>query len=219
MEKLKTTTIALADDHILLRGALATLVNSFDNCRVITQANTGKELIGEIESGIVPDIVLLDLNMPDMNGYDTARWLLDHHPEIHILMLTMYDTEQTLLRLLNLGVKGFLRKDVHPGELKQAIDAVIRSGFYYSHNSTGKLLNLFRKDGMNNFQLRHTLLHDTEIIFLKMICSEMTYKEIASRMKLNPRSIDNLRDNLFTKLDVKSRVGLVMYAIRHGIYL
>ncbi len=219
MEKLKTTTIALADDHILLRGALATLVNSFDNCRVITQANTGKELIGEIESGIVPDIVLLDLNMPDMNGYDTARWLLDHHPEIHILMLTMYDTEQTLLRLLNLGVKGFLRKDVHPGELKQAIDSVIHSGFYYSHNSTGKLLNLFRKDGMNNFQLRHTLLHDTEIVFLKMICSEMTYKEIAARMKLNPRSIDNLRDNLFTKLDVKSRVGLVMYAIRHGIYL
>ncbi len=219
MEKLKTTTIALADDHILLRGALATLVNSFDNCRVITQANTGKELIGEIESGIVPDIVLLDLNMPDMNGYDTARWLLDHHPEIHILMLTMYDTEQTLLRLLNLGVKGFLRKDVHPGELKQAIDSVIHSGFYYSHNSTGKLLNLFRKDGMNNFQLRHTLLHDTEIVFMKMICSEMTYKEIAARMKLNPRSIDNLRDNLFTKLDVKSRVGLVMYAIRHGIYL
>jgi DNA-binding NarL/FixJ family response regulator len=216
MEK-KMTTIALADDHVLLRNALASLINEFQNCRVVLQATTGKELVDQIKSGIKPDIVILDLNMPEMSGYEVAEWLQKNHPEISILMLTMYDTELTLIRLLQLGVKGFLKKDVHPSELKQAIESVIECGYYYSHNTTGKLVNLFRK-GVDSLQtIQKTLLNETELEFLKCACTENTYKEIALTMKLNPRSVDNLRDNLFVKLDVKSRVGLAMYAIKHGI--
>jgi two-component system, NarL family, invasion response regulator UvrY len=112
MEK-KMTTIALADDHVLLRNALASLLNEFQNCKVILQADSGKQLIEQIKRGIVPDIVLLDLNMPEFGGYETAEWLQKNHPGINILMLTMYDTELTLIRLLQLGVKGFLKKYVH----------------------------------------------------------------------------------------------------------
>ena len=209
--------VALADDHILLRNALATLIEKFENCKVIMQVSNGQELIAEISKTNLPDVVLLDLNMPGMDGFQSATWLRDHHPSIHVLMLTMYDSELTLIRLLQAGVKGFLKKDIHPNELKYAIHSVMENGYYYSHNATGKLLNLFRNNSESHSKLNKTMLTEIDIRFLQLSCSEMTYKEIAQEMKLNPRGVDNLRDNLFTKLDVKSRVGLAMYAIRHGL--
>lgn len=213
----KLAKIALADDHILLRNSLANLINDFGNCKVILQANSGKDLVDQITSGNIPEIVLLDLNMPDMDGYETASWLQINYPEIHILMLSMYDTDLALIRLLQYGVKGFLKKDVHPSELKFALDSIIESGYYYSHNTTGKLVNLFRKNNDSNYLIQKTLLNETEISFLKLVTTEDTYKEIAQKMGLNPRSVDNLRDHLFTKLEVKSRVGLAMYATKHGL--
>jgi DNA-binding NarL/FixJ family response regulator len=209
--------VALADDHVLLRNALASLIDSFENCKVIMQASSGIDCINCIKSGNIPDVLLLDLNMPNMDGYDTAKWIQENLPSVYILMLTMYDTEQAMIRLLQAGVNGFLKKDIHPSELKFAINAVIQSGYYYSHNTTGKLVNLFRKNQDNHHELQKAMLSETELCFLKHACSELTYKEIAGAMDLNPRAVDNLRDNLFTKLDVKSRVGLAMYSIRHGI--
>lgn len=217
MNKDSFIKVALADDHILLRNALASLIDKFENCKVVIQVSSGKELIGEIPKSNLPDVILLDLNMPGMNGFETAVWLRDTHPGIHVLMLTMYDSELTLIRLLQSGVKGFLKKDIHPNELQYAIRSVMENGYYYSHDATGKLLNLFRNNSETHSRLNKTLLTEIEIRFLQLSCSEMTYKEIAQQMKLNPRGVDNLRDNLFTKLDIKSRVGLAMYAIRHGL--
>jgi two-component system invasion response regulator UvrY len=209
-------TVALADDHILLRNALAGLIDNFGNCKVIIQASNGNELIEAIKNGKIPKVAILDLNMPEKNGYETAKWLKDNYPEIEVLMLTMYDSDLALIRLLQVGVKGFLKKDIHPSELKFAIKSVAEEGYYYSHNATGKLVNLFRK-GKESSAMQKAVLTEIEISFLKLCASEMTYKEIAQVMKLNPRAVDNLRDNLFTKLDVKSRVGLVMYAMKHGV--
>ena len=215
-EPLIEITVALADDHILLRNALAALINNFGDCKVIIQASNGNELIEAIRNGKIPKVAILDLNMPEKNGYDTAKWLHDNYPEIEILMLTMYDSDLALIRLLQVGVKGFLKKDIHPSELKFAIKSVAEEGYYYSHNATGKLVNLFRK-GKESSAMQKAVLNEIELSFLKSCASEMTYKEIAQIMKLNPRAVDNLRDNLFTKLDVKSRVGLVMYAMKHGV--
>jgi DNA-binding NarL/FixJ family response regulator len=217
MNKGNSIKVALADDHVLLRTALASLIANFDNCKIVIQASNGKELIKEISNTNIPDVILLDLNMPEMNGFETATWLRDNHPAINVLMLTMYDSELSLIRLLQAGVKGFLKKDIHPKELQFAIHSVIENGYYYSHNATGKLLNLFRSQSEMTHTLEKTMLNETEIRFLQLSCSEMTYKEIAQQMNLNPRGVDNLRDNLFTKLEVKSRVGLAMYAIRHGL--
>ena len=209
--------VSLADDHVLLRNALATLINSFGDCRVIHHSGTGKELISSIQEGIKPDVVILDLNMPEMDGFDTANWMQKNHPEIHVLMLTMYDSELSLIRLLQAGVKGFLKKDIHPNELKFAINSVIQSGYYYSNHTTGKLVNLFRNQPEGNMSLHKAMLSNQEVQFLKLVCTDMTYKEVAQKMGLNPRSVDSLRDQLFNKLDVKSRVGLAMVAIRHGV--
>ena len=217
MKKDDLIHVALADDHILLRNALASLIDRFENCKVVMQASNGKELTTAIAKDNLPHVVLLDLNMPEMNGFETATWLRDNYPSIQVLMLTMYDSELTLIRLLQAGVKGFLKKDIHPSELKYALHSVIENGYYYSHNATGKLLNLFRINAASGSILDKSMLTEIEIKFLQLSCSELTYKEIAQEMKLNPRGVDNLRDNLFTKLDVKSRVGLAMYAIRHGL--
>lgn len=209
--------VAMADDHLLLRNALASLIDSFGDCKVIYHTSTGKDLIEKMSAGPLPDVAVLDLNMPGMDGFETAEWMQKNLPEVHVLMLTMYDSELSLIRLLQIGVKGFLKKDIHPDELKFAIHSVIQSGYYYSNHTTGKLVNLFRNKADSCNRVQKAMLSDDEVQFLRMACSDLTYKEIAQKMQLNPRSVDTLRDQLFVKLDVKSRVGLVMIAVRHGI--
>ncbi len=208
--------IALIDDHILVRNALTVVIDSFEECVVVNQSGNGKEMITAFLSGTVPDIAILDLNMPVMDGLETADWLHKNFPKVHILMLTMYDSELSLIRLLQKGIKGFLKKNSHTSELKFAILSIMQSGFYYSNHITGKLINLFYGDKKSEIPLQRTMLTDREIEFLKLSCSDLTYKEIAKTMKLNIRSIDSLRNHLFAKLDVRSRVGLVMVAIKNG---
>ena len=216
--KNETIKVALADDHILLRNALASMINKNEKFKVIFEASDGKELIEQLKSNLIPDVVILDLNMPHMNGYETANFLNKNYPEVKTLMLTMYDSELALIRLLKVGVKGFMKKDIHPTELLFAIESVYKNGYYYSPQTSSKLASLFRDDDSINF-IDKIMLNESEINFLKLVCTEMTYKEIASELNLNPRSIDSMRDNLFTRLDIKSRVGLAMFAIKHGIVI
>lgn len=207
--------VAMVDDHVLLRNALSSLINNSGKCKVIFEASNGKELITQLDNKNFPDVVILDVNMPEMDGHETAKFLQEHFPEIKVLMLTMYDSELALIRLLKAGVKGFMKKDIHPNELMAAIESVHEFGYYYSAQTSSKLAGLFRNN--QDQQLDKVMLTEIEIDFLKFACSELTYKEIAGNLKMNPRAIDGMRDNLFTKLDVKSRVGLAMYAIKHGV--
>lgn len=217
MKKINSSIkVALADDHVLLRNALASLINGFDGCTVVMEVSNGKALQQQITTK-QPDVLLLDLNMPEMDGFETAAWLQQYYPAVHVLMLTMYDSEATLIRLLQSGVKGFLKKDIHPNELQFAIQSVMQSGYYYSHQTSGKLANLFRNSQGGATALEKAMLSEEEIQFIKLSTTEFTYKEIAEQMNLNPRNIDNMRDALFQKLEIKSRVGLAMYAIRQGL--
>lgn len=217
MEKATLIKVSMADDHVLLRNALASLIESFGDCKVIHQSGTGQTLTLSFTQGLVPDVVLLDLNMPGMDGFETAEWIQKNYPQVHVLMLTMYDSELSMIRLLQAGVKGFLKKDINPSELKFAIHSVMQSGYYYSNHTTGKLVNLFRNAPDGNMSLQKAMLSEQELQFLKLACTDLTYKEVAQQMNLNPRSVDTLRDQLFLKLNVKSRVGLAMVAIKHGI--
>jgi two-component system invasion response regulator UvrY len=212
----KLITVALADDHVLLRDALAYLISSFNNCQVLFTAANGQEVIDRVKGGNHPDVIIMDLNMPEVDGHTTTQWLRDNHPDIHVMMLTMYDSELTLIRMLQVGAKGFLKKDIHPDELKFAIQSVVESGYYYTNSVTGKLVNLFRNSPDEKIVMRN-MLTDQEAQFLRFCCSEMTYKEIAVEMGLSPRSVESVRDELFLRMGVKSRVGLAMYAIRHGL--
>lgn len=211
--------VILVDDHLLIRDALAEIVNDDDDLCVIGKAANGKELLHLLENGSKPHLVILDLNMPVMDGYEAAEYLQTNFPEIQILVLTMFNTEIPLFRLLQKGVKGFIGKDVEPHEFKLAIRTVINNGYYYSNDATGKLGHLFLKSSEENNSFDKGLLSVKEIEFLKLIGSDDTYKEIACKMGVLPRTVDHLRDNLFYKLGAKSRVGLVVYAVQNGIII
>lgn len=212
-------TIILADDHIVLRDALASLINTFEEFLVIGLAGNGDEVKRIFENNNIPHLVILDLNMPVMDGYETSRWIQINFPEVKIMILTMYDSEIALIRLLQIGVRGFLKKDIHPMELKNAIRSVAENGYYYSNDATGKLASFFHRNHSSQTSIEKALLTNTEIEFLKLASADLTYKEIAHKMNMTPRAIDAHRNTLFDKLGVKSRVGLAIYAVKTGIVI
>jgi DNA-binding NarL/FixJ family response regulator len=210
-------TIALVDDHSLLRNGLTKLVQSL-GYYVAFEADNGKEFVEQIQRHETPTLVLMDINMPEMDGYETTKWLKQHHPDVNVLALSMYDNEASIIKMLKCGAKGYILKDSDPTELKAAIDAVINKGYYYSDLVSGKLIHAINKiedEGSDISALIH--LSDRETDFLKYSCTELTYKEIAEKMFVSPRTIDGYRDALFEKLNIKTRVGLAMYAIKNGL--
>jgi len=204
--------IALADDHVLLRKGLASLLEDLDY-EVVFQADNGKQLIERLKNHDLPQVVLMDINMPQMNGYETTLWLKNNHPSVNVLALSMLDDEDAVIRMLQSGAKGYILKDTDPDELKTAIQSILQKGFYYSDLVSGKLVHAIN----NQDSAAHIRLTEKETEFLKLACTEMSYKEIADKMNISPRTVDTYRDNLQEKLGCKGRVGLVLWAIKHGI--
>lgn len=217
MKQTQPINIILADDHIVLRDALALSIDASENFRVIGRAADGYELLELLRLGEIPDIILLDLHMPKMDGYEVAAIIQRKYPSVKVLVLTMYDSEIALIRLLQMGVRGFLKKDIHPNELDVALEEVANDGYHYSNNTTGKLGVMLYKAKIDKTSIEKSLPSEIEVEFLKLASTDMTYKEIAMVMKLTPRAVDSYRDALFEKLDVKSRVGLAIFSIRNGI--
>src|SRR6201991_4509808 len=210
--------VVLVDDHVLLRNGLAGLIRSFCQFDVLFEAGGGKDLIRQLKNYRRPDIVLLDINMPEMDGYETACWLKRNYPEIRVLALSMYDTDSSIVRMLKNGAKGYILKDIEPQELRLALESVMEKGFYYSDLVTSKLVHPIGLIDEPEHNVHPLLsLNERELEFMKLVCTEWTYKEIADRMYLSPRTIDGYRDALFEKLNVRTRVGLAMYAVRNGI--
>ncbi|HRN57096.1 MAG TPA: response regulator transcription factor [Agriterribacter sp.] len=212
----KKIQVAVVDDHTLLRNALARLIDSFDHFSVFFQAENGEELKQKLKKKFIPDIILLDVNMPGMNGFETAEWLFRNHPQIKVLALSMFSDENTIIRMLKLGAKGYIMKTAEPEELRLALESVVQKNFYLSEYITGKIVG-----GLNR-NMEHpdeqVILTDKEVEFLKLTCSELSYKEIAEKMFVSSRRVEDHRNVLFEKLKVRSRVGLVMYAIKKGIF-
>lgn len=212
--------VALADDHTMLRKGLANLINSFEGFSVMLEAGNGKELIEKLDAKNPPDIVLLDVHMPEMDGYETAEWLRNAYPQVNILALSMMDSESVIIRMIKCGARGYVLKDMEPKELNQALQSVITKGYYYNELVTGKLIFSINKLGNDEKEIQTLInLSDKEVQFLKMAATELTYKEIADRMAIGVRTVDGYRDHLFEKLNVKSRVGLVLFAIKNKIVI
>jgi len=218
MPHLQQVKLALVDDHTLFRRGLISLIEMVSNdYTILFEADNGKDLQQKISKGNQPDIILMDIHMPDMDGFESVEWLRDNYPLIKILIVSMVQKEDTIVKMLRAGVKGYLCKDVEPKELGEALHSVVNKGYYYTDFITGKLVhslqNNYENSGTHN---NSTLMNDREKEFLKLACSEMTYSEIADRMFLSPKTIDGYRNSLFEKLNVKSRVGLALYAVKNG---
>lgn len=209
--------VGLVDDHVLLRKGLASLLEDSGYTHVV-QADNGKQFVDKLAGGVIPNLVLLDINMPLMDGYATALWLRDNHPQMKVLALSMYDDERSIIRMLRNGAGGYILKDCEPAELKVAIEAMLQKGYYHNELVSSRLIHTMRHANSSNVSTSgHSDLSSKETTFLQLICSEMTYKEISTVMKVSPRTIDGYRDALFEKLGIKSRVGLVMYAIKNHL--
>lgn len=211
---MKKYSIVIVEDHLLLSQAIGNIVNSFDDFEVICLCNNGKELTEKLSaSDIIPDVILMDINMPIMNGIETTEWLTKHHPNLKVLALSVEDDEDTVLRMLRAGAKGYLLKDVEKSILELALLEVIKNGFYHTKDVTNILMNSISGEH------KSVQLKEKELVFIRYACTEMTYKEIAEKMFLSPKTIDGYRQALFGKLEVKNRIGLAMYAIRNKIFM
>lgn len=208
---MEITTVALVDDHRLFRSGIASMINNFPGYKVLFEASNGKELTLKISKKLHPKIILLDINMPVMDGIETARWLQEHYPEINIIVLSMFDDSDKVVSLLSIGIKGYILKDSEPDEFKKSLDVVAASGVYFPPFVTKHLVTNL------NQEKAKTQLNPRETEFLKLACTELTYKEIADQMCVSARTIDGYRDQLFEKLKVKNRVGLVVYAIKNKL--
>lgn len=210
--------VVLVDDHALLRTGLASLTEALGHA-VIYECNNGKELTEKIYKNDLPEIILIDINMPVMDGFETASWLKKNFPLIPVIALSMYDDEISIIRMIKNGVRGYILKDADPAELKEAIEAVMLKGFYYSDLVSGKLIRkIQQEDDSNNNDHKSVMgLNERQIELLKLCASEMTYKEIADKMHVSPRTVDGYRDDLFQKLNIKNRVGLVLFAIKNRL--
>ena len=213
MNKIK---IVIVDDHLLFSQALKGLIEDKENFEIIAQLKNGQELIDYFSGNDYskPDVVLMDVQMPIVNGIDATDWLTKNISDVKTLALTMENDEEIILKMLRAGAKGYLLKDIHPTVLHKAIEETVEKGFYYTEQVSDTLLhaNKVKSKSLDKVELK-----PRELELLKYACQEMTYKEIAEKMFLSPKTIDGYRERLFVKLDVKSRIGLVLYAIKEGI--
>lgn len=214
-----TTTIALVDDHELIRSGLAAIVNSIEGYRVILEADNGQVFIQNLKTKPAPpDIILLDITMPVMDGYETAAWIKANLPDTKVLVLSMLENDGAIIRMLKHGARGYILKDSNPKIFRKALNSIRDSGYFINELVSNKLMHYINQENSLDAQVMPIqTLSENELTFLKWICTDKTYKEIADEMNLSPRTIDTYRDNLFKKLQIKTRTGLAIFAIKNGI--
>ena len=202
-------TLALVDDHILFRKSMAALLELMGCFQVVFQGSNGKELIAHLEQQSGPDLILLDVSMPVMNGPETCRWINKNCGESKVIALSMLRSETVIISMLTNGAAAYLLKDTEPDELKRILIEVHQNGF--AHNE------MVPRPAFRQQSTLPVLLSEQEKLFIQWACTDKTHKEIADILNLSPRTIDGYRDSVFKKLQVNSRVGIVLYALRNGI--
>ncbi len=206
--------IGIADDHQLFVKSLGLMLATFNHYQVVVEAANGKDLIEKMKVlKEEPDIMLLDVNMPQMNGVETAKWLTEHYPVIKLVALSMNDNDHTIIEMVKAGCCAYLLKDTHPNELEKALNEIATKGYY---NGDASNIN-FRRLLQSQAETDALNLTEREKQFLQHACSDMTYKHIAGLMGVSERSVDGYRENLFGKFNVQSRVGLCLEAVRRKL--
>lgn len=206
-------TIVIVDDHILIAKALEGIIGNFSEFEVIYVCENGKDLIQKLEEGnTIPDIILLDISMPVMDGFETATWLTKNHPDIKVMALSMQGDDNSVIKMIKSGAKGYLLKNTHPKDLETALTRLNSDGFFYPEWASKIIFTNLNKESDSEITVK---ISDREKEFLKYTVTELSYKEIADRMCCSPRTVESYRDQLCEKLDLKTRVGLAVFAIKN----
>ncbi|GAA3989043.1 response regulator transcription factor [Mucilaginibacter dorajii] len=207
--------IAIVDDHTLFRQGLASLLNDSDKINVLFDAENGQDMIKKISQNPLPEVILMDITMPLMDGYESTKWIKQHHPEIKVLALSMFEEDKPIIAMLKSGAGGYMLKQSKAADLIEAITGIAQQSFYINELVSGKLLrNIQNNQPLKTQQVE---INANELKFLELCCSDLTYKQIADIMNLSPHTIDNYREALFQKFDTKSRTGLVIAALKQDL--
>ena len=215
---MKKINLAVVDDHNLFRKGLIKLINLGDTeskYTVLFEAASGIELKERLDKRQLPDIILMDIDMPDMDGYETVGWLNQYYPSISVLVVSMVETEESVIKMLRLGVKGYLSKDIEVEDMHLALEAISNKRLYYSDIATEIMVGKMQNKSEPGNGLAQ--LSEKEKTFLILACTDMTYVEIAEKMILSPKTIEGYRDNLCKKLQLNTRVQLALYAVKFGL--
>ena len=210
--------IAIADDHKLVRSGMVMILRENPKFVVVQQASNGRELLDGIAQS-KPDVVLLDLEMPVLGGQDTLVEIRKLYPNIRVLMLTMHNNEAIILQMMELGANGYLIKNTEPAEVVKAIYKVMEAEFYFSEEVSKAMLHGISNPALKNAQgVEGHGLTEREVDVLRLICKEYTTTEIGEALFLSPKTIEGYRKALMDKTEAKNMAGLVLFAIRHGLY-
>ncbi len=206
--------IGLVDDHQLFLRLLSLLFNNLNGFSVVVEAKHGRELKEKLEAGSpLPDIMLIDVNMPEMNGLQTAKWLHDTHPSVRLVALSMNDQEQTVISMVKAGCCSYILKDTHPVQLEKALTEIYVRNYYDSDINHTHLSELL----IHTCSPSASRIGEKECEFLQHATSDRTYKEIAQVMDVSQRTVDGYRESLFEKFNVQSRTGMILQAIKRGL--
>ncbi len=211
-------SIAIVDDHRLMRAGLANMIAGFKGYKVTIEAGNGLLFIESLKKNKPPSIVLLDINMPEMDGYQTAQWIRQNLPDTKIIALSMYENDYAIIQMLKNGCHGYLLKNSEPMLLYTAFNEIKKYGYFSNDMVSDKLIHYIGDESaLKKQQDQVNQLTEKEKAFMGWVCTDKTYKEIADKMFISPRTVDTYRDHLFKKLDVKTRVGLALFAIKNNL--
>lgn len=207
-------TVAYADDHVAVRQGIVSCLEADKTIQVVLQGSNGQELLeGLLAATELPQVCLLDINMPRMSGFVLLKEIRKRWPELHCLVLTAFEVESYIIEMIKAGANGYLLKSCDPDEMIGAVHAVQQYGYYYSAVANQRLFHAIRKSREDK-----AFFTDREIEFLRYVCDDISYADIARQMNTTYRTIDGLRERLSTRLGVSSRVGLVLTSIELGFY-
>jgi DNA-binding NarL/FixJ family response regulator len=210
--------VAITDDHKLFREGIRFLLEQMEGIEWVYETSSGKDLIDKLEQGDVPDVLLLDLDMPEPNGIETIKRIRPEFPELGIIILTTYNDTKMMAYLMELGANSYLLKDCDPETLERAIKGVYYEGYYFTREVSDAMLkglkgHTRKKPVLDN---KNTLT-EREVEVLHLICQEYTAKEIADKLFISIRTAEGHRRHLIEKLGVKNTAGLIVTAIKEGI--
>lgn len=208
--------VGIVDDHQLFRKSLALMINSFENTKVVIEASNGRIFLEMLDDNPI-DLVLLDIQMPEMNGFETCRTLQQYYPEIKILIVSQLTTKESIHKIMELGADGYFTKNSDPEQLEHAINTLHENGFYFG-TELGKVLReaiLWEKKKPTKPAEVIASLTGREIDIIRMAAQEMSSGEIADRLSINIRTVDTHRKRIMEKTNTKNFIGVVLYALRH----
>lgn len=213
----KKLKVYIADDHTLFRKAMVSMIETFKGVDSVKDAENGKELLALVKQ-TAPDVAIVDLQMPVMDGVETCEQILGKYPDVKLIILTMHDSEKYILHMMEMGVNAFLLKNTEPEELELAINSVVEKDFYHNDLVASVLRkNMKAKTGGERPAFKSSELTEREREILILICQELTMKEIAERLSISENTTRNHRVNIMDKVGVKNTVGLIKYAYEAGV--